>query len=238
MHRCYVPHADGHDVDLTPDQAHHITRVLRLELGADLIVFDGRGREWLGRLASTTRSGATVTLLASREPLPEPAVAVSLAVGVLKGDQMNDVVRDATALGVVEIVPVISAHAAVSGGNWDRARDRWARVAVSAAMQCGRAVVPSIGEVQSFDACLAYASSAELILCVEPAHAGEADTAVWPRPDRATVLVGPEGGWAREEVAQAVTRGARRLNLGPRTLRAELAPTVALSALWTRWGWP
>ncbi|MEO8481262.1 MAG: 16S rRNA (uracil(1498)-N(3))-methyltransferase [Acidobacteriota bacterium] len=240
MHRCYVSEVVGHVTELPEDEAHHLTRVLRAEPGDEVVVFDGRAHEWLGRIVSIDRRRVVVDLLESRTPMAEPSLAVTLAAGLLKGDQMNTVVRDATALGVTAIQPIVSAHVAVPERAWrDRSADRWRRVAVSSAKQCGRAVVPSIGDIARLLDVLAAHASSTVVLCVEPTRAGA--SAAIPRPltteGRVLLCVGPEGGWAPDEIGAAQEQGAHLLTLGPRVLRAEMAPTVALTALWTQWGW-
>ena len=154
---------------------------------------------------------------------------------------MDAVVRDATMLGVARIVPVVSSHVVVPARAWrgDVALARWHRVAVSSAKQCGRAVVPQLTAASRFDELIGAAREESRLICVEPSHGGAAMSLLGadPRPSAALALVGPEGGWSAAELAAADARGFRRLHLGPRTLRAETAPTVLLSALWTAWGW-
>jgi 16S rRNA (uracil1498-N3)-methyltransferase len=173
-------------------------------------------------------------------PTPEPPVRVSLAVALLKGDQMDTVVREATMLGVYEIVPVASTHVAVPAAarRAPAALERWHRVAVASAKQCGRAVVPAIAPVTPFDRVIGPKDGRPVLMCVEPARAAGPPAAVsGAAPVDAVVLVGPEGGWTDDEIAQAVYCGVKFMHLGPRTLRAETAPTVALTALWSAWGW-
>jgi 16S rRNA (uracil1498-N3)-methyltransferase len=233
-------------VELPSDEAHHLIHVLRLRRGDAVIVFDGRGHEWEATVAQLTRAAAHVTLTRTRPPVPEPRVHLTLAIALLKGDSMDVVIRDATALGVAEIVPVVSAHVVVPVRAWKtRSADRWTRVAVAAAKQCARAVVPVIGAVTPFAELLSSrlrhggsASSADLcVLCAEPSSGVAGSVNDLPRPSRALVCIGPEGGWAAAEVASARDHHARIISLGPRTIRAELMPAVALSALWTHWGW-
>lgn len=215
--------------------------VLRLAVGAEIAIFDGRGREWDARVAAMGRRG-DVMVEPSREiaAAAEPAVRVTLGIGILKGDQLDTVVRDATMLGVVAIAPFVSAHVSVPSRAWkgEAARARWQRVAIASAKQCRRAVVPEIAPVAPFEDLARGAACDARLICVEPSP-GE-DRAVFhlpPRPSTAMVLVGPEGGWTAEELEVARQSGATRLRCGPRTLRAESAPTVVLSALWTVWGW-
>ena len=249
--RVYAPHALGQSiVALSPDEAHHLIHVLRMAVGDAVGVFDGAGHEWSGRLVSADRSGVAVELIAPIDPVPEPAVHVVLAIGLLKGDQMDAVVRDATMLGVAEIVPMLTAHVAVSGParESDRAVERWTRVAIASARQCGRAVVPPIATATPFAKVIAETVRDQTIIAIEPALADletslpyVADLETNPpyvvRPKRALVLVGPEGGWSSAEVESARKSGAHARQLGPRTLRAESAPIVLLSSLWTGWGW-
>jgi 16S rRNA (uracil1498-N3)-methyltransferase len=241
--RFFAPEAraDAPTVRLPADQAHHLTRVLRMTVGATVSVFDGRGHEWVGRVSSIGHRAVSVELDAPLAPAAEAPVRVTLAMGLLKGDQMDAVVRDATMLGVAAIAPMTTAHVAVPARAWKGGAvlQRWRRIAVASAKQCGRAVVPDVSAVAALEAVIdTQAASALLVMCVEPARAVVAPLDEQPpRPAAAILLVGPEGGWSGGEVDLAVARGARLLQLGPRTLRAETAPIAALSLLWARWGW-
>lgn len=239
--RLYVPSMSTgiSHVVLSKDEAHHATRVLRLPTGAPVRIFDGRGREWSGRLETGPKRGeSSVIVEEETRPVPEPEIPVTLAIAVLKGDQMDAVVRDATALGVVAIAPMETAHVTVPRRAWQSgaAVERWQRVAVAAAKQCGRAVVPTVQPVTTLADVLSARTDA-IWLCAEPILAEGLTMHVERRGSSVLVLVGPEGGWAEQEVRLALRAGAGFFNLGPRTLRAELAPIVALSSLWTKWGW-
>jgi 16S rRNA (uracil1498-N3)-methyltransferase len=240
--RFFAPgtHIERGVVTLPSDESHHLTNVLRLAVGDEVAVFDGEGHEWRGRVASASRRAATIELGIAITPVSESSVHVTLGIGILKSDQMDAVVRDATALGVSAIMPIDSAHVAVPARvrESEAAIDRWRRIAIAAAKQSRRAVVPAIASTTPFSAAVEAAARSSIYLCLEPARAASAaGDANDRRPASAFVFVGPEGGWSDEEVAVATAHGARPLVLGPRTLRADLAPLVALSTLWTRWGW-
>jgi len=238
MTRVYAPGAAGPSVTLSADEGHHAIRVLRLRVGATVIVFDGEGREWTGRIASTTRDETLVDLVDARVPIAEPPVRVTLAIALLKGDQMDDVIRDAVALGVAAIQPMETAHVALpERARRARSTERWMRVAVAAAKQCARATVPAIEAARSFDDVLKASGDTDRIMCVEPDKGGGHEPRRLARPGAAVVFVGPEGGWSDAEIERARRAGTTFLDLGPRTLRAEIAPAVALSALWSAWGW-
>src|SRR5437762_14331558 len=138
-------HAPGDVVVLPAEEAEHLMRVLRLKAGDPLRVFNGRGGEFDAIVEQAGKRGVRVQLRGARQPAPEPRVAITLAQAVLRGDKMDDVVRDATMLGVAAIQPVITARTEVSRASVARGnrRERWERVAVSSVKQCGRATVPA-----------------------------------------------------------------------------------------------
>jgi 16S rRNA (uracil1498-N3)-methyltransferase len=245
--RFYAPGLGPGDelVDLPEDEAHHLTRVLRLRAGDEVQVFDGRGREFRARVEQAARGAARIRILAPLEPAPEPRVRATLVQAVLKGDHMNAVVRDATMMGVAAIQPVVTSRTQVSAPALRRARavDRWRRTAVASVKQCRRAVVPEVHEPRTFEEYLKAASAEErlCLMLVEPGvHAPclrDPDTLQrLPRPTRADVIVGPEGGWEDAEIDAALSAGCSLLTLGQRTLRAEAAPVVAIAVLQFVWG--
>lgn len=243
MTRVYMPDGaeDATRVEVRGDEAHHLSRVVRARVGERVGLFDGRGREWRAHVAEVTRQAVTLEIEAEVTPVAEPPVRVTLAIGVLKGDQMDAVVREATVMGVTHIVPAVTDHVAVSSRAWrdDGARARWQRVAVAAAKQSQRAVVPTIAGVTPLGDCLDGQHAERILVCVEP-EAGAPVQASWSqltRPSSALVLVGPEGGWSPDEMTTFGARGAQAVSLGPRTLRAEAVPAVALAVLWSTWGW-
>jgi 16S rRNA (uracil1498-N3)-methyltransferase len=235
---------DARVVRLPDDEAHHAARVLRLGPGDAVRIFDGAGGEWAARIESTNGSRVDVVMDGQVDAVREADIALTLAIGLLKGDQMDSVVRDATALGVAIVQPLVSTRVvAPSRARVEAAQTRWRRVAVQAAKQCGRAVVPEVAAPIEWADLLARPGYARRVMLAEP-QTGDGAHAMVARPDMegggrpsVLLLVGPEGGWTADEVRQAAASGVSLWRIGPRTLRAELAPTVALSALWTAWGW-
>ena len=230
--RVLVSQVNGPAVSLPVDEAHHVLRVLRLEGGDPVVVFDGRGGEWDGLVMTADRDGVIVQILQDRAPIPEPTLKVTLALGLLKGSALDDVVRDATALGVSEIVPMMTAHCVVpKKARGEDAIARWERITVAAAKQCGRATLPVIHDTTEFMDVVRRPVDVRVI-CLEPVYPGSEHLTIASSAVSATVLIGPEGGWSTAEVATARLAGYQGLQLGPRVLRAELAPVVALSRLW------
>ena len=247
MHaRFHAPdaHAPGDVVPLPVDEAEHLTRVLRLKPGDAVRVFNGRGDEFDAVVEQAGKGGALVRVGTAQQPAPEARVAITLAQAALKGDKMDDVVRDAVMLGVAAIQPIVTERAEVTRASLARGqrRDRWQRIAISSAKQCGRAMVPPIFEPLDFGDLVEALAKMTLpqpaLMLVEP-HAAEDATRlseldVSPQC-AATAIIGPEGGWTDREIELAASV-ARLVTLGGRTLRADATPVVALAALLTIWG--
>lgn len=248
MHRFFAPTLDPADelVTLPREEAEHLTRVVRLGVGDDIAVFDGRGHEFLAKVTSAVRRDVRARLLSRLEPAPEPGVPIVLVQAVLKGDKMDDVVRDAVMLGAAAIQPIITKRtemtvAAVLKG----ARvDRWRRVALASVKQSRRAVLPDIRGPLTLETFLDEPPTALRLMLVEPtardggAEAVDSLSAVQAlgAPSDAAVLVGPEGGWTTEECDAARTSGVHLVTLGHRTLRADAVPIAAISVLQFLWG--
>ena len=228
------------EVELPSDEAQHLTRVLRLKAGDSLAVFNGNGGEFAAIVTSMTKSRVTVRLAGVVVAKAELPVSLTLAQAVLKGDKMDDVVRDAVMLGFSAVQPILTARTETSLAALTRSarHQRWHRIAVSSAKQCGRAVVPAIAPPLVFDgpASLAHLPS-PLFLLVEPGAAAHMTTVAGVDPGApaaATLIVGPEGGWTEEEV-QRCAGHAHPVGVGALTLRADAAGMVAAAALMTHW---
>jgi 16S rRNA (uracil1498-N3)-methyltransferase len=220
------------------EELHHLSKVLRLRVGTQVSVFDGRGRGHLGVIDQLDASQAAIVLEAADDHAAEPALNMTLMLGLLHGERMDWAVEKATELGVSAIIPVLSARGMVKArtgaahGKWERL-ERWKRIALSAAKQSGRLVVPEISPARRFDELISEDAGPETARAIF--HAGGAGPAPPdPHPERAWILIGPEGGWSPEELAAAVETGWSVTDLGRRTLRAETAAAVAV-ALIDRW---
>ena len=241
LHRFFAPALDPGDeaVTLPRDEAEHLTRVLRLGVGDTVSVFDGRGHEFSARVVSAERRDVRVQLVSRVEPAAEPGVALTLAQAVIKGDKMDDIVRDAVMLGVAAVQPLVTSRteatvAALTSGN---RLDRWRRVALASVKQSKRAVLPDVRRPLTLESFLQDPQTALNLMLVEPGAPG-ADVAEplsalqgQPVPQDATIFVGPEGGWTEAELAATRSRGVRLVTMGQRTLRADATPVAAISVL-------
>jgi 16S rRNA (uracil1498-N3)-methyltransferase len=233
--------ATAPDLRLDGDEGRHLSRVLRLAPGAIVRVFDGRGLEVRATVASVDKSGARLEIIGPVAAAPEPPVAITVVQAVLKGDGMDAVVRDATMMGVAAIAPVLTARTVVTtkamGPDGASAVARWRRVAVASAKQCGRARVPHIEAPRVLGALLreGRGEGARLMLVEPSASRDGAPSALPEAPQSARLLVGPEGGWTPEEIADAMAAGWTAWSLGALTLRADAAALAALGALVFAW---
>jgi 16S rRNA (uracil1498-N3)-methyltransferase len=230
--------ADAGTARLTGDEARHLSQVLRLGADDEVAVFDGAGREFHARVERVSRDGADLRLMEEMLAQPEPAVRITLAQAVIKGEKMDDVVRDATMMGVSEIEPLVTEYTAAHM-KAGRAPERWRRIAIASAKQCRRAVVPTIGAGTAFSDWLPQDRAEMRLLLVEPSAAVEGhpvSTLSGSRPASASVTVGPEGGWSAAEIEAAVGARCVPITLGRRTLRADAVPIVAIGVLQFVWG--
>jgi 16S rRNA (uracil1498-N3)-methyltransferase len=223
--------------ELVEDEASHLTRVLRLGAGAAIDVFDGRGGMFEARVARVSRGSVTVRVVAPISAAAEPGVRVTLVISVLKGDKMDAVVRDSTMMGVSVIQPIVSERSEISVAAIERGHRtaRWTRIAVSSVKQSGRAVVPAIRPPLSLDGWLKQPGEETRLGLIEPAAGQGAAFSDITRSESVALVVGPEGGWTAAETEALGAARVVAVSLGPRTLRADVAPTVAMSALFEAW---
>jgi 16S rRNA (uracil1498-N3)-methyltransferase len=242
-HRFFAPALDVGDetVVLPKDEAEHLRRVLRLGVGDTVSVFDGRGHEFLARVTVALPRETRVQLMTRVETPPESGVPITLVQAVLKGDKMDEIVRDAVMLGIAAIQPLVTKRTETTVAALLRASrvERWRRVAVASVKQSRRAVLPDIRTPLSFDNHLDERSPGLRIMLVEPeAHVDVEPLAALrrePIPSDAAIWIGPEGGWDEREWSAARDRGVRLMSLGPRTLRADAVPVAVLSVLSFLW---
>jgi 16S rRNA (uracil1498-N3)-methyltransferase len=225
----------GGDVVLPEGPARHVARVLRLGEGAPLTLFDGAGREAWAVLVEAGRKRVVARVEAVEDGRGESPLVVHLGQAISKGDRMDYAIQKAVELGVAAITPLYTEHGDVrlKGEREVKKQAHWQAVAASACEQCGRAVVPTVYPPASLTQWLAERSEA-LRLVLHPATAGALERR--EAPADAALLIGPEGGLAETEVEAAMAAGFSPLSLGPRILRTETAPVVALTLLQYRFG--
>jgi 16S rRNA (uracil1498-N3)-methyltransferase len=257
---------DGRSVQLSGEETRHLRNVLRLKTGDEIFVFDGAGKEFQGRVETVARDTTEVSVINQAEPAqPESSLDLTLAVALLKGEKFDLVIQKATELGVTRIIPVMTARTDVrikSDGDAERKITRWERIALEATKQSGRARLMKIERPARFsdlvrdcdrdnsagrdgaseDACApvkdAWLNSDVRIMFTEREGASLAEALGDGQngPQTLMALIGPEGGWAEDEIDQALAAGWRTVTLGGRILRAETAAIVAATLIQHRLG--
>lgn len=227
VHRVYVPTLQAGETVLVGSEAQHLAQVLRVGPGARVRAFDGQGLEAQGTVTAADPMRVTVQLGEPETSEVEASLRITLAVALLKGDKLSEVVRRGTELGVVRFVPFVSARCDVRELSVNKL-GRLRRVAQEAAKQSGRSVVPEVADVEKLSALRLE----PFTLVAQPgAPVSLSQKLAQAEPDAITVVTGPEGGLSDEEVCTLLERGAQAVRLGGRILRAETAPVALAAAL-------
>ncbi len=227
----------GGVVTLGQEESHHLQRVLRLGVGASVVVCNGRGREVEAEVQALASEETVLTVVRELSAGGESSLACTLAIGLAKGEAMDAVIRQATEMGVQHIVPFTSARSErLSPPRGARRRDKWLRLARESLKSCQRSYLPDIAPVSDFAQALPGPEEVKLIFWEEERQGGLMTCLTDPRPAGVRVLIGPEGGFSPEEVALARESGYRPMSLGPRRLRVQTAALTAMALIQYAWG--
>ena len=226
------PHSQ---VEIRGTGAHYLGRVLRTQLGDPIVLFDGGGYEFPGQIVAMGKDSVTVLLSDAINPATESPVKTLLGLGLSKGDRFDWAVQKATELGVSAIQPLQSERVdfAIPAERIEKRVAHWQQVAISACEQSGRVTVPQVSPPCALLNWVNAVSADEKWVLD-----GAADDQKLPdtAPQTVALLIGPEGGLTEAEVSSARADGFRTLRLGPRVMRTETAPVVALTLINSRWG--
>lgn len=221
-------------LELPEASAHYISRVLRMKTGDKVQFFDGSGQEYPAMLTEVGKKAVTAELAAAIAGQPEPVLHTHLGQVLSRGERMDWVIQKATELGVSEITPLFSERCEVrlNAERLQKRLEHWQQVAISACEQCGRSKVPLIHPPMPVERWQEQVK-ADLKLVLHPEATALASH---QPPARLALLIGPEGGLSDNEVSAAQTAGFQAACFGPRVLRTETAPVVALSLAQYLWG--
>ena len=215
---------EGARVELDSAQANYIGNVLRLKEGAELLLFDGRSGEWVARIAEAGKKRMTLAVL-RRTREAESVPDVWLAFAPVKRAQTDWLVEKATELGAARLIPVMTQRTVAERVRLDRLQS----IAIEAAEQCGRTLLPDVAEPLPLGRLLGEVDSGRTLYFADEGGGDPVTEAFKPGP--ALVLTGPEGGFTEEErAAVKASPNAVPISLGPRILRAETAALAALAA--------
>lgn len=228
--RFYVdaPLRAGGSSMLAENSAHHAIHVLRLRVGDEVTLFNGRGGEFAGRIAAADRLRISVDVLQHRAVEREAPLRITLVQAVSAGEKMDSTLRKAVELGVAAIQPVLSTRSVArpKGERVEGRREHWQKVAIAACEQCGRNRIP---EVRPLVAVSDYRAGEGAKLLLSPRS--ELSLSKAEKGDQYIVAAGPEAGFAAEEEAGLAAQGFVPVKIGARVLRTETAALAAVAAL-------
>jgi 16S rRNA (uracil1498-N3)-methyltransferase len=223
----------GEELTLDEYASHHLFKVLRFPQGQSIILFNGDGFNYSAEVLETKKN-CTVKLLSKDLNLSESKLKLTLAQGVAKGEKMDFLIQKAVELGVNKIIPVLSERCVVklSGDKLVKRTKHWQKIVIGACEQSGRSVIPEMASPIGLDEFLQQPSVNGFVLH----HRSEQTLLDMAVVNKATILIGPEGGLSEVEIAQATQVGYQSLLLGSRVLRTETASLAAIANMQLLWG--
>ena len=239
MGRFFIDSEDLRDGEalISGREARHVSEVMRLGSGDRLVLFDGSGLEYSGTIKSVSRGGKEVRVaLGEARAVPRENIpAITLAQAIPKKSKMDQIVEKATELGVGRIIPMLTERTVVrpEGRSGEKAVERWRRIAVEASKQCGRSVVPDIGEITDLEDVLGSRGDFDLLLMACLSEESLPLRQVIPRPlsGNMIVMIGPEGDFTPREIERAGENNFVSISLGNRVLKSDTAGLFMLSVL-------
>lgn len=233
MPRFFVEQADPEQIVITGEDAHHIGRSLRMRTGEQLTVC-AEGMDYECEITRITDSEVYLHPLTITPCAAEPTVKLTLYQAIPKQDKLAEIVQKAVELGACKIVPVLTSRCVSrpSKGDFEKKRQRLQKIAVSAAKQSGRGIIPEVAPMLTWKEALQSMQAQDISVMLYEEEGGVRFGEV-PLAGRTNIglFIGSEGGISEEEAAQAVQAGLHRVWLGSRILRCETAPTAAISIL-------
>jgi 16S rRNA (uracil1498-N3)-methyltransferase len=236
--RIYTPQklTANSTIPLDAEAAHHVARVLRMQCGDALTLFNGDGSEYAATIASADKKSVQVAIGNVNSVDRESPLAIHLGIAISKGERMDWVIQKAVELGVTEITPLQTERVEVRLNNEreEKKLSHWQAIAISACEQSQRNRIPVIHAPQSLSNWLdSINTEAKFVLH----HRSDIALESYATPPKSVaLLIGPEGGLSESEIKMAEKKDFSPLRLGPRVMRTETAPIAAISVLQFLWG--
>ncbi len=223
--------------ELEKNASHHLLNVLRLESGASVILFNGDGSDYHGKLIDTNKQHCQIMIDRKMINHCHSPANISLIQCIAKGDRMDQVIQKSTELGVNRLYPVYSRYCNIKldAKRANRKLEHWKQIAIHACEQCGRAVLPTITALNSLEKTLEQMDTTAIMIIANPTankNISQLDTSA----TEFIILVGPEGGFSENELKLARLSGFEDISIGPRILRTETAPLAIISILQAKFG--
>ncbi|HEX3027502.1 MAG TPA: 16S rRNA (uracil(1498)-N(3))-methyltransferase [Clostridia bacterium] len=233
MPRFFSEQVGDGSVRIEGQDAAHISKVLRMKTGDTLVVCDCKGSDHFCKIIHLEQGVVKLAILRTEPSASEPSVSVTLYQALPKSDKMDLIVQKCVELGVKRIVPVITSRCVSrpDGKAIVSKVERWNKIAVQAAKQSGRGILPAVEQAYGFRQALGKLASHESGILFYEQNGGRLSESLKGTEQDIGIFVGPEGGFEQEETDAAAQCGIAIAGLAPRILRTETAPLCALSAI-------
>ena len=225
----------GEVISITGGDARHISGSLRMKPGERLTVCGGAGWDCLCTIQSADSDEVLLRVDERVPSVTEPTVSVTLYQGYPKGDKLETVIEKAVELGVYSVVPVLTERSVArpDGKSAERKQERWQRHALEAAKQCGRGIIPQVGQLTAFDSLDGLFEKHDTVIYFYELGGRPISDIIGGEKNARSVgiFIGPEGGISASEAEKLERWGAVPATLGKRIMRTETAPIAALAAI-------
>jgi len=223
------------ELTILGEEAHHISRVMRLKRGEAVIVVDGMGNGYKSEIMEISAREVTCSIYSRIRNFGEPLHRVTLSAGLSTGVKFDDVIQRATELGVTRFIPLVTEKSKVridEEMKGQKKLDRWRKVAIASIKQCGRSLIPAIEPLIEFERIFTDYADLGHKLLLDPGGNRRIENLSFGSEERdISLLIGPESGFTRSEVELAREKGAEIITLGGRILRTENAGPTAVALL-------
>ena len=228
-----TPFAEGMNTQLDKENSHHLNKVLRFPVGKNITVFNGDGYDYIA-VVENAKQTTSLKIISKKANDTESKLDLTLAQGIAKGEKMDFLIQKAVELGVTRIIPMKLERCVVrlSEEKTQKKIDHWQKIANHACEQSGRSVIVNVSYPTSLDELLKESGHNGFVLH----HRAIDDLTQAPKPSKATVLIGPEGGLSEKEITESENAGYQSLLLGKRVLRTETASLAAIANMQLLWG--
>lgn len=223
-------------INLEPDAANHVGRVLRMSPEQNVKLFNGDGYDYHGTISAVSKKNVEVNIEHKEAIENESSLTLHLAQGISRGDKMDFTLQKSVELGVTEITPIFTERCGVKlqGERLEKKHQQWQKIVISACEQSGRAFVPKVNKPIKLQEFLQQKTE-QLKLNLHPRASTNVKGLTIPEQG-VRFIIGPEGGLDDNEIEQAVDAGYQEIILGPRVLRTETAAMALLTALQLEFG--
>lgn len=237
MPRFFIENVSGEFITIEGQDAAHITRSLRMKVGERLTVCGGQGLDFLCEIAEISQNTVGLKVLETAETESEPSIRITLYQGLPKGDKLELIIEKSIELGVSSIVPVVMQRSVSRPDSKSAAKkhERYQKLAISAAKQCGRGIIPSVEPMINFSQILPRLDGHQSVIFFYECGGQPLSSAIKKITESGVsdlaIVIGPEGGFDLGEAEELKNSGAFTVTLGKRILRTETAPIAAIAAI-------